>query len=180
MPACAVTLSLAYLGNDPMRVTILLGVIGAYELVKKRRVYPFGRLLSSACETLRDESEMEAVSLRIERHKESLRNIALVWFGFLLIVCGLALLGPTVDIHYFSGPDLLNPLTRISAIVVIVFSHMTHPQRAVATQYFGLALFSLDYLILLSFSAFFSMTGSSCLYWLFLYHKDSASLAERA
>ncbi len=173
-PACAVTALLAYLGNYPMQITILLGTICAYRIVKRRKAYPCGRILGSV-QPSSERNDAEALSARLERHKQSVGIAALVWFGFLAIVCGFSLLGPSIDIHYLSGPDIVTPLVRIPEVVTAILTRIARTHEATAVQYLGLTLRLLDYLILLSLSVFFSVTGSSCLYWFFLYYKDSTS-----
>jgi hypothetical protein len=173
--ACLITLLLAYFGNDPMRLAVFLGVALAYGILR-RKSYPSGPIFSPRRETSLN-SRTETPSPEFEDHEDSVRKTALVWLGVLVVVSGFSLLVPTVDIHYFSSPDILNPLTKISSVMTPLFSLIAQAKRVEAIQYFTLALRTLDYGILISLSLFFSVTGSFCLFSLISYHRGGANRA---
>ncbi len=170
LPTCLITILLAFLGSDPMRLAVLSGAVLAYAITRKRAVYPFGRILSSVPESPAD-GESQNSQAKLEYHKTSLTGIALCWFLLLMVACSLSMVLPLVRIDSFIAPDLIDRITGISTVAAIVSSHLAQTHKAMVTQYFAAALRILDHVILLSLSLFFSVTGSSCLYWFFIHYK---------
>ncbi len=172
LPTCAATILLAYLGNDVMRLGVLAGAAVAYGIVWKRKVYPFGRIISAGQEISPGDKTAESLSSALESHKRSIHGVALAWFGVLLIICAVGLLAPVIHISLFTGPDVIDRLTNISVVAALAASRLAQSHKAAVAQHVATALRILDHIILLSLSLFVSITGSSCLYWLAVRRKD--------
>lgn len=175
LPTCAATVVLAYLGNDVMRLGVLAGAAVAYGIVRKRQVYPFGRIMSAGQEISPGYKSFEIRSSILENHKRSIHGVALGWFVVLLIICALALRAPIVHISLFTGPDVIDRITNISVVAALAVSRFAQGHKAAVAQGVATALRILDHVILLSLSLFVSITGSSCLYWLAIHRKSAAT-----
>ena len=175
LPTCAVTVLLAYLGNDLMRLAVLLGSVIAYGIVARRRVYPFGHITRISTAASSGDEESEGFLSRLEGCKVALGRVALIWFMFLLLVCGFSILAPLVYVNAIAGTDLIDTVTKISVVFSLVLSHIGEKYRPAAAHYFVVALRVIDNVILISLSIFFSVTGSACLYWFFIHRKGMKS-----
>lgn len=150
-----------------MRLGVLLGAVGAYLIVKRRRVYPFARIL---CGEAAGQSLPEPIAARLDDCKEAIGPVATIWLAALFGVCVFSMAMPTVQVSYFYGPDLFDRITHISTILVSLTSELAPGQKAAVAAYFALALRIVDNILLLCVSAFLSTTGSACLYW-FVIHR---------
>ena len=177
LPTCAISVLLAYLGNDLMRVSVLVGSVIAYRIVAGRRVYPFDHITRFATGTRPGDKESEEFSSRLEGCRDGLRRVALVWFMVVLLVCGFSIVAPLVHVNAVAGTDLFDNITKVSVIFSVVLSLIGESYRPMASRYFVVALRVVDHGILVSLSLFFSITGSACLYWFFI-HRDAMKSQE--
>jgi hypothetical protein len=150
-------------GGDLARLNVLVGSAAAYVIVQRRRVYPFGRIGTSGA---KEEAKEDAISTELERHKGSAANSALAWFALLLLISGLSMLISDGQGYYF----IFERVTKISTLAVLLTSYLGKNQ-ALSVHNLASALRAIDYAILSCVSLFLSMTGSACLYWLFIHYR---------
>jgi hypothetical protein len=167
-PTCLAAILLAYAGSDIMRLGVLLGAVGAYLIVKRRRVYPFARLLYG--EAI-GQSRPQPMAAGLDNCKEAIGSVATIWFAALFGVCVFSMAVPTVQISYFYGPDLFDRITHISAILLSLTSELAPEQKAAVAAHLVLAFRIVDNILLFCVSAFLSTTGSACLYWYVIYRR---------
>jgi len=170
LPTCIITLLLAYLGSDLMRLAVLMGSLLAYGVVARRRVYPFGYI--AGADAPFEDKKSELLSGRLEEGKDTVRRVALVWVMVLLLVCGLSILVPLVHVNAIAGTDLFDNITKLSVVFSMVQTHIGDRYRPTAARYFVMVLRVIDNIILISISLFFSITGSACLFWFFIHRED--------
>lgn len=156
-------------GGDLARLAVLVGSAAAYVIVQRRRVYPFGRIGASGA---KEEAREDSFSAELERHKRSAANIALAWFALLLMISGLPMLISDAQGYYF----IFERVTKISTLAVLLASYLGKNQ---ALSMYGLtsALRAIDHAILSCVSLFMSMTGSACMYWLFIHYRAAREKA---
>ncbi len=160
LPACVFTLFLIWIGGGLAQFTALAGSLIAFLIVRKRKLYPHGRIAQSVSTETASKRELEGLSERLECHKASVRGIFLAWFALLLAASGFSLLASTSG-YYF----IFERITKISTVAVMVASRSGGSLNALATRYLPMALRAIDIGLIISVSFFLSVTASACIYW---------------
>lgn len=152
---------LALVGNDLMRVAVILGAVSAYVLVGRRDIYPQGRIMGP-----------------VRASAKPPLPVAAGWLLVLVSACCVGTSTSAIDIPVFSGPDLVDRISKLFVIVQRTSPFFPAGQKAVLAKYSTLIVRSLDHLILVGLCLYVSITGSACLYWLSIRRKAETACSE--